>query len=142
MKKFRLLLVSFVFLSLSSCTLNHAKIDNSLKKYFDSSNVEGCFALLNNQMGNITVYNMKLDTQRVSAGTSFKIPETLIGIQTGKIINENTTLLNDSSATGITLKEAFRNSDVSYFQSLAGEIGKDTLKFWLDSIGYGNKENQ
>ncbi len=140
MKKFRLLLVSFVFLSLSSCTLNHAKIDNSLKKFFDSSNVEGCFALLNNQMGNITVYNMKLDTQRVSAGTSFKIPETLIGIQTGKLINEKTTLLNDSSATGPTLKEAFSNSDVSYFQSLAGEIGKDTLKFWLDSIGYGNKK--
>ena len=89
MNKFKLLLIFFVFLSFGSCTMNHAKVDNDLKKYFDSSHVDGCFALLNNQMGNITVYNMKLDTERISAGTSFKIPETLIGIQTGKVINEN-----------------------------------------------------
>ena len=88
MNKFHFLLLSFFLFAFSSCSLNHAKIDNDLKKYFDSSNVEGCFALLNNQMGNITVYNMKLDTQRLPAGTSFKIPETLIGIQTGKIIND------------------------------------------------------
>ena len=141
MNKFRLLLVSFVSFSFASCTLNHAKIDNDLKKYFDSSNVDGGFALLNNQMGTITVYNMRLDTQRFSAGTSFKIPETLIGIQTGKVINENSRLLKDSSASGnATLKDAFTSSSVSFFQSLAHEIGKDTLKFWVDSIGYGNKE--
>ncbi len=140
MNNFRLLLVSCLLFSLGSCTLNHAKIDNDLKKYFDSSNVEGCFALLNNQMGNITVYNMKLDTQRLSTGMSFKIPETLIGIQAGKIVNENTRLLNDSSKTdNPTLKEAFDNSSIPYFQSLAKQITKDTLKFWLDSLGYGNK---
>lgn len=141
MNKFRLLFFSFVSFSFASCSLNHAKIDNDLKKYFDSSNVDGCFALLNNQMGTITVYNMKLDTQRFSAGTSFKIPETLIGIQTGKVINENSRLPNDSSVNGkTTLKDAFTNSSVSFFQSLAHEIGKDTLKFWIDSVGYGNKE--
>lgn len=141
MNKFSLLLLSFFLFAFSSCTLNHTKIDNDLKKYFDSSNVEGCFALLNNQMGNITVYNMKLDTQRLSTGTSFKIPETLIGIQTGKIINENSTLDNDSSAkNNLTLKQAFAGSSIPYFQSLAREIGKDTLKFWLDSLGYGNKK--
>ncbi len=140
MNKFRLLLLSPFLLAFGSCSLNHAKIDNDLKKYFDSSNVEGCFALLNNQTASITVYNMKLDTQRLAAGTSFKIPETLIGIQTGKITNENTTLLNDSLGTGNpTLKEAFNNSSIPYFQSLAREIGKDTLKFWVDSLGYGNK---
>jgi len=141
MNKFKLLLIFFVFLSFGSCTMNHAKVDNDLKKYFDSSHVDGCFALLNNQMGNITVYNMKLDTERISAGTSFKIPETLIGIQTGKVINENTKLVSDSTVTdNPTLKEAFANSSVSFFRTLAKEIGKDTLKFWLDSIGYGNKE--
>ena len=141
MNKFHFLLLAFFLFAFSSCSLNHAKIDNDLKKYFDSSNVEGCFALLNNQMGNITVYNMKLDTQRLSTGTSFKIPETLIGIQTGKIINENSTLGNDSSGKdNPTLKEAFASSSISYFQSLAREIGKDTLKSWLDSLGYGNKK--
>lgn len=141
MKKFRLVFIVSTLFAFGSCTLNHAKIDNDLKKYFDSSNVDGCFALLNNQMGNITVYNMKLDTQRLPTGTSFKIPETLIGIQTGKITNDNTRLGGDTSATGNpTLKEAFDNSSVPYFQSLAQQIGKDTLKVWLDSLGYGNKQ--
>lgn len=135
MKKFRLLIVSFFLFALNSCTSNHAKIDNGLKKYFDSSNVEGSFAFLNNQLGDITVYNMSLDTTRLSTGTSFKIPETLIGLQTGKITNENTQI--DSSK--LTLKEAFAESSVRYFQSLANQIGKDTMQFWLDSIGYGNK---
>ena len=141
MNKFRLLLFSFLFLIFSSCTLNHAKINNDLKKYFDSSNVEGCFALLNNQLGDITVYNMKLDTQRLSTGSSFKIIETLIGIQTGKLIDENTTLIHDTSVSGNpTLKQAFEKTSIPYFQEMARQIGKDTLQMWLDSISFGNKK--
>ncbi len=141
MNKSRLLVFSFSLLILNSCSLNHAKINNDLKKYFDSSNVEGCFALLNNQMGDITVYNMELDTQRLPTGTSFKIPETLIGIQTGKIINENTTLLHDTSTNGnLNLKQAFNKTSIPYFQEMARQIGKDTLRMWLDSLSYGNKK--
>jgi beta-lactamase class D len=140
MKKFYLLLSAFSFLVVSSCTLNHAKVNNELKKYFDDSKVEGCFALLNNQMGTITLYNMELDTQRLPTGTSFKIPETLIGIQTGKIINENTTLSTDTSASGkTTLKQAFEKSDISYFQEMARRVGKEAFGSWLDSLSYGNK---
>jgi beta-lactamase class D len=141
MNKFTLSLLATVFLFLSSCTPNHAKIDSSLKKYFDSANVEGCFALLNNQMGNITVYNMGLDTLRLASGSSFKIPETLIGIQTGKITNGNTRLFGDSANTSNpTLKDAFTSSSVPFFSELEKQIGKDTLQFWIDSLGYGNKK--
>lgn len=140
MNKLNLFLFSFLLITFSSCSLNHAKINNDLKKYFDSSKVEGCFALLNNQMGTITLYNMKLDTQRFPTGTSFKIPETLIGIQTGKIIDENTTLLTDTSASGnLTLKQAFETSSVPYFREMGRQIGKDALHTWIDSISYGNK---
>jgi len=139
--KFSVLFFSIFLIVVSSCTLNHAKIDNDLKKYFDSSKVEGCFAILNNQMGDITVYNMELDTQRLPAGTSFKIPETLIGIQTGKITNENTTLLTDSAAgDNPTLKDAFAKTSIPYFRELARQIGKENFQAWLDSLSYGNKK--
>ena len=141
MKKPYLLFFLLISLILHSCSVNHAKINNDLKKYFDSSNVEGCFAMLNNQMGDITVYNMNLDTQRLSTGTSFKVIETLIGIQTGRITNEKTTLGNDSSSTkNVTLQQAFQNNSIPYFQELARQIGKDTLQMWLDSISYGNSK--
>lgn len=141
MNEFRLLSFFLLFIFFSSCSVNRAKIDNSLQKYFDSSNVEGCFSFLDNQRGTVTVYNMGLDTLRISPGTSFKIPATLIGAQTGRIINTNSTLENDSTgANSTTLQEAFNNSSVSYFQKLAQQIGRDTMRNLLDSIGYGNKD--
>jgi beta-lactamase class D len=140
MNKFSFLFLTFFLFAFSSCTVNRAKVNNDLKKYFDSAYVDGSFSFLNNQLGDITVYNMKLDTQRLSAGTSFKILNTLIGVQTGKINNENTLIKTDSgSGKSMTLKEAFNTSSFPYFQSLARQIGKDTMQFWIDSISYGNK---
>ncbi|MEO8853981.1 MAG: penicillin-binding transpeptidase domain-containing protein [Ginsengibacter sp.] len=132
-------LVSIVLFTLASCTVNNAKINNSFKKYFDSAHVEGSFSFLNNQVGDITVYNMKMDTERVSPGTSFKILNTLIGIQTGNIENENTVIKDNADTNNISLVKAFKNSVVPYFQALARKIGKDSMRLWIDSISYGNK---
>lgn len=141
MNKNFLFLIPVFFLALSSCNSSNAKIDNDLKTYFDSSNVDGSFALLNNQLGGITVYNMKLDTQRVSPGTSFNILNSLISIQAGKITDENMTIKTDSSQNKpLTFKEAFQSSSIPYFQAAARLTGKDTMQFWIDSIGYGNKK--
>ena len=132
-------LFSIVLFTLASCTVNNAKINNSYKKYFDSAHVEGSFCFLNNQVGDITVYNMKMDTERVSSGTSFKILNTLIGIQTGNIENENTVINDNADTNKIPLSKAFKNSFVPYFQALARKIGKDSMKLWVDSISYGDK---
>lgn len=123
-----------------SCTMNKAKINNDLKKYFDSANVDGSFALLNNQMGDVTVYNMKLDTLRMTPATSFNVFAALVGIQTGKITNESMVMSSDSAQKGLTLKEAIANASMPYFQEITKEIGKDTLKFWIDTVSYGNKK--
>lgn len=139
MNKFFLPVLS-AFILLSSCSVNNTNIDPKLKKYFDSSNVEGSFSLLNNQLATITVYNMDLDTQRFSPGTSFNIFNSLIGIQTGKISNENTVInAAGQQDSALSFKEAFKSSSNAFFQSLANQVGKDTMKFWIDSIGYGNK---
>lgn len=72
-----------------SCTINKSKTDNSLKRYFDSAHVDGCFGLLDNTTGEITLYNVQLDTQRVLPASTFKIVNSLIGLETGKITDEN-----------------------------------------------------
>ncbi|MEO8962649.1 MAG: penicillin-binding transpeptidase domain-containing protein [Ginsengibacter sp.] len=141
MNKIKIFLFASFLIAFASCTLNKSKINNDLKKYFDSAHVEGSFAFLNNQMGDITIYNMQLDTQRISPASSFKILLTLVGVQTGKIINENSIpVTTDSGKTKeMTLNEIFNSPNVNYFQSVARQIGKDTLKLWIDSLGYGNK---
>ncbi|MCB0708567.1 MAG: class D beta-lactamase, partial [Chitinophagaceae bacterium] len=120
--------------------------DESLKKYFDANNVEGCFTMLNNQDGKITVYNMKYDTMRFSPASTFKIFNSLVGLQTGKIIDEHMIIKWDGVQRNIAawnkdmdMAEAFKVSCVPYYQEVARRIGKDTMQQWIDSIGYGNK---
>lgn len=143
---------AFCLLLLSSCTVNKAKNDDSLKKYFDENKVDGCFTMLDNATGEITVYNMKLDTMRFSPASTFKIVNSLIGLQTGVILDENMQIKwdgktrfypNGDTATGwnkdMNMTEAFKASAVPYYQEVARRIGKDSMQQWIDSIGYGNK---
>jgi beta-lactamase class D len=131
--------------SYSSCSVNKAKIDNSLKKYFDSAKVDGCFSLFNNATGAVTVYNMKLDTHRFLPASTFKIVNTLIGIETGKITDENMIIpwdgikrWNEDWNRDLTMQQAFKLSAVPYYQEVARRIGRDTTKHWIDTLQYGN----
>jgi beta-lactamase class D len=146
-----LLLASYLLL-FTSCSVNKAKTDNSLKKYFDGNNVDGCFTMLDNSNGEITVYNMKLDTMRFSPASTFKIVNSLIGLQTGRIVNDTMLIKWDGKirfySNGDTAKswnkdmgmtEAFKVSCIPYYQEVARRIGRDTMQQWIDSIGYGNK---
>ena len=148
MKKYVLLLItnSLLLITFYSCSVNKAKIDNSLKKYFDENKVDGCFTLLNNIDGKVTVYNMLLDTQRFSPASTFKIVNSLIGLETGRITNDTMMIKwdgikrsNEKWNKDMGMSEAFKVSCVPYYQEVARRIGKDTMKFWIDSIGYGNK---
>jgi len=140
-----LLLIAYC-VTLASCSANKAEIDNSLKKYFDENKVDGCFTLLNNASGKITVYNMALDTQRFLPASTFKIVNSLIGLQTGAILNDTMMIKWDGVKRSkeewnkdMGMTEAFKVSNVGYYQEVARRIGKDTMQKWIDSIGYGNK---
>src|SRR5690349_19684105 len=111
---------------LVSCSVNKAKIDNSLKKYFDAQNVEGCFTMLNNADGQIVVYNMELDTMRFTPASTFKIVNSLIALETGKATDENMVIKwdgvkrqNPEWNKDMNMKEAFKVSNVAYYQELA-----------------------
>ena|SRR5207253_383185 len=133
--------------SLASCSPNNVKKDNSLKKYFDQYKVDGCFGLNDNGTGQFTVYNLGRfrDSSYLPAST-FKIVNSLIGLQTGKIVNDSMVIKWDGIVRSrsewnkdLTMYEAFRVSAVPYYQEVARRIGKDTMQYWLDSLGYGKK---
>ncbi len=137
--------VASIFM-LASCTPNRANVDNDLKKYFDARNVEGCFTMMDNSSGKVTVYNLEMDTVRVLPASTFKIVNSLIGLETGKITDEQMVIKWDGVKRDrpewnkdLTMEEAFKVSAVPYYQEVARRIGHDTMKFWVDSIAYGNK---
>jgi len=139
-----LLLVTY-YLLLVSCGANKAKIKNDLKVYFDSAHVDGCFEMFNNANGEVSVYNLKLDTQRFTPASTFKIVNSLIGIETGKITDENMVIKWNGVPSGnpawdkdLSMKDAFKASAVPYYQEVARRIGRDTMKRWIDTLHYGN----
>ncbi|MEO5591523.1 MAG: penicillin-binding transpeptidase domain-containing protein [Chitinophagaceae bacterium] len=149
--------ILFVFLSFSfyllSCSSNNVTEDNSIKKYFDSVNVTGCFGLFDNAQGHFTIYNLTaFKDSAYLPGSTFKIVNSLIGIETGRIVNENMAIkwdgvtrfypLGDTAVDwnrDLTMKEAFKVSAVPYYQEVARRIGKDTMQHWLDTLGYGQR---
>lgn len=139
--------ISLVIL-ITSCSPKNFKEDNSLKKYFDEHKVKGCFALYDNATNEFTIYNMKRyrDSSFQPAST-FKIVNSLIGLQEGKIVNDSMVIKWDgirrkaeSWNKDLTMYEAFRVSSVPYYQEVAGMIGKERMQIWLDSISYGSKK--
>jgi beta-lactamase class D len=132
-----------------ACSPNNIKQDNSLKKYFDENKVEGCFALMDNATGKFTIYNLARyrDSSYLPAST-FKIVNSLIGLQTGKIVNDSMVIKWDGVKRSVedwnqdlNMYNAFRVSAVPYYQEVARRIGKDTMQFWLDSLKYGAKND-
>ncbi len=141
---------SFLLLILfQSCSPNNIKEDKSLKKYFDENKVEGCFALMDNASGKFTVHNFNRykDSSFLPAST-FKIINSLIGLQTGRIVNDSMIIKWDGVKRRVeewnqdlTMYAAFRASSVYYYQEVARRIGKDTMQYWLDSLKYGAKND-
>ena len=146
--KFIVCILLFIAL-LPACSTNNVKQDNSLKNYFDENNVDGCFALMDNGTGKFTVYNLSRyrDSSYLPAST-FKIVNSLIGLQTGKIVNDSMVIKWDGVKRWVaewnkdlTMYEAFRVSAVPYYQEVARRIGKDTMQLWLDSLKYGARSD-
>lgn len=137
-----------ICLLLADCSPNNVTIDNSLKTYFDSNHVRGSFALFDNGQGAFTIYNLTRyrDSAYLPAST-FKIVNSLIGIQTGKIADEKMIIKwdgikrkNEDWNKDLSMEQAFKLSAVPYYQEVARRIGKDTMQRWLDSLHYGNKK--
>jgi beta-lactamase class D len=133
-----------------SCNRNNVKTDKGLKKFFDDNNVTGCFSLFDNGTGKFTVYNLARyrDSIYLPAST-FKIINSLIGLQTGKITDDSMVIKWDGikrfypggdTATGwnkdLNMYDAFQASSVPYYQEVARRIGKDTMQRWLNALHY------
>lgn len=103
--------------------------------------------MYDNGHASFTIYNLHRYADSVySPASTFKIVNSLIGLQTGVISNEKMVIpwdhivrSNPDWNKDLTMEEAFKVSAVPYYQEVARRIGKDTMQHWLDSIGYAAK---
>src|ERR1700733_6222942 len=117
---FLLLITNYSLLIITSCSPNNVKTDDSLKKYFDQNNVTGTFGLYDNGTGQFLIYNLSRfkDSAYLPAST-FKIVNSLIGLETGRIVNEKMVIKWDGIVRSrpewnkdLTMEEAFKVSAV------------------------------
>ena len=117
-----------------------------LGRFFSKHKVKGCFVLFDESAGVTTRYNPDRCAQRFLPASTFKIPNTLIGLETGVLKNETDTIAWDGKNRSVEawnrdhdLKSAFRHSVVWYYQEVARRIGRARMQRWVDTLAYGNR---
>jgi beta-lactamase class D len=157
MKKYVILFFSAALIITNSCknseALSKKPINSEMEvttvnynSYLDSLQAEGIFLLYDLKANKLVEYKgLSKDTMLIPAST-FKIPNSLIGLETGELKDEltefkwnGTTYQNQAWNKDQSLREAFQNSTVWYFQELARKIGEKHMKKYLAQFNYGNQ---
>jgi beta-lactamase class D len=118
-----------------------------LGKFFKEYNVVGSFVLYDRNNDSMVCYNHARITKEFIPASTFKIPNSLIALETGVVSDENFVIKWDSTHYGIepwnrdhTLITAFANSVVWYFQEIARRIGQTRMQHFVDTLRYGNRD--
>ncbi len=116
-----------------------------LSSYFRG--YDGCFVLYNMTDDRYIRFNGKRCEKRFSPCSTFKIPNSLIGLETGVLKDENTMFKWDGTHYSFddwnrdnTLTTAIKYSVVWYYQKLASQVGEKRMQEYLNRIDYGNKD--
>lgn len=117
------------------------ELDHYFKGY------DACFVLLNLKTGDIARYNPERCARKFSPCSTFKIPNALIGLETGVLTGPDHEMKWDGTKNrrtacnrDHTLRTAIRDSVVWYFQRVASGVGAERMQKWLNDADYGNRD--
>jgi beta-lactamase class D len=147
-KKQAFVFILFVLVIVTAFTIRQKdEIRNDFKKYYDQQGVEGSFVLYDQKNDKYIFYNKQQFQQGFSPASTFKICNSLIGLETGVIKDENYVIPWDSVVRQNAkwnkdhdLKTAYKNSTVWYYRELARRVGGEKMKYWLDKSQFGNSD--
>lgn len=135
---------------MAACSPNNVNEDKSLQKYFDENKVTGSFGMFNNGSGQFTVYNLlRFSDSTYTPASTFKIVNSLIGLETGVVRDDSSMIKWDSIVRGrpecdkdMVMADAFRNSCVPWYRELARRIGEKNMQHYLDTLGYAARRGK
>ncbi len=122
-----------------------SEVKPELGKYFQG--FTGAFVLYDLSGQRIIRYNPERCAERFLPASTFKIMNSLIGLETGVIPDEAYVIKWDGTHYDIpawnqdhTLRTAIKNSVVWYYQELARRVGQERMQHYVDAAGYGNQD--
>jgi beta-lactamase class D len=135
--KFTFCFVVFITISVHS---------QDFSKYFDEYNVKGSFVMYDMKNDKYVFSDSARCYTSFTPASTFKIPNSIIGLETGVITDENFIIQWDSTKSretcdkDLTLKEAIKYSCVWYYRELARRVGAGKMQEMLNKFNYGNKD--
>jgi beta-lactamase class D len=145
MNHLRIILLIVIIAASSSFS---QKIDERMdfKKYFDEYGNEGCFVLYDLKNNTYLKYNSTRCAERFIPASTFKIFNSLIGLESGAVKDElevfkwdSVNRSYDSWNQDLDMVKAFKFSGVWYYQELARRIGEKNMQKYISLNHYGNE---
>jgi len=118
-----------------------------LERHFYEAGVEGTFVLYDVSADRFTAHNLSRAEKRFIPASTFKLPNSLIGLSTGAIEGVDEVLPYGGKPQpfkfweqDMALRDAIKVSNVPVYQELARRIGPERMRQNLAAIPYGNAE--
>jgi beta-lactamase class D len=135
-------------IALSGCTAGKT-VDsgtNSIQDIFLSEGITGTFVAASLSGETIYVHNAARSIERFSPASTFKIPNTLIALDSQIVESKSSTFTWNGTVRGIekwnkdqTLETAFKVSCLWCYQEIARQVGAEGYEIALAKIDYGNQ---
>lgn len=136
-----------LLLYLSAGFILHQGSAQDLSRFFEQYNVKGSFVLYDMQNDKFVFCDSLRCFKQFTPASTFKIPNSIIGLETGVISDEYFVIPWDSVVRRVEawnhdmdLKTAIRVSCVPYYQELARRVGEKKMLEWVKKLNYGNMD--
>ena len=149
-----ILAVLFVMVAKTTLVSNAVTVNTTQEAILNNQfkNTIGAFVLSDLKNTHNIRYNTERCNQRFTPESTFKIPNSLIALETGVIKDDNVVTTYDKEkhppeswwpktwTQDHNLRTAIKNSVVWYYQEIAKKVGKENYNKYLEQFQYGNKD--
>lgn len=140
-----MLLLLYDFVKIQAMELN---ISEKIADVFAKSKVVGTFVLYDVSGNRLLGYNETRANKLFVPASTFKIPNSLIGLATGVVKNvdeifyryDGKSLFLKDWERDMNLKDAIKTSNVPAYQELARRIGLSQMQKNVEKLKYGNQQ--
>lgn len=147
-RNFSIYSVILCILLILPCSVHAFDNEDVVASTFAKYNLTGTFIMYDISKQKYLMYNSARAFTRFSPGSTFKIPHSLIALETGCVHSvdevfyhyDNEPVFLESWQSDASLQSAIKISQVPAYKYMASKIGKKRMQEHLNKLDYGNRQ--
>lgn len=142
----RVWIMLLLFMNILVCFANNSIEIVGVKQVFQKYNIHGSILIYDLNSNEYSGYNLEWCNVGFILASTFKIPNTLIALETGVITMDSIFHWNGEKRrypmwkTDMSIGKAFRVSNVSIYQEIARTIGQERMNEYIRLLNYGEMD--